>query len=199
MRYQGTKVIRREGADTRKRIREACRSDRSRLTEDARARRVALRDAIREERAALRGRCATRLAEARIATDRAIEEARKSAMHLDRLRLAARSPAQQAAAERARVRRAEQVRESDDEVRRNLSPDLAIVWSAVRGRIKPSKRRTRTEAFLEWVEEHQGDAARILDEHAAKRFEREETEEDYRARTSPRGARASLDDAEVPF
>ncbi len=198
MRYTGTKVIRRDGVATRKRIREACRSDRARLTEDARERRERLRDAIREERAALRGRCATRLAEARQETDRAIEEARKSAMHLDRLRKVARSPAQNAAAERARARRAETIRESDDDVRRQLSPELAIVWQSVRGRIKPSKRATRLERFLEWVEEHQGDAARILDEHAASRFG-EESEEDYRERTRPTRSTGTLADAEVPF
>lgn len=187
-RYTGTRVIRRDGAETRRRIRDACRTDRVRLTEDARARREALRDAIREERAALRGRCATRLAEARAATDRAIEEARASALHLDKLRRVTRSPAQQHAAERARARLAERIRERDDEVRRQLSPDLQIVWQAVRQRIKKSPRRTRLEAFLEWVEEHQGDAARILDEHASSRWG-EESEAQYRARTHPAAGR----------
>lgn len=198
MRYTGTKVIRREGAETRRRIRAACSADRKRLTEDAKKKREALRDAIREERAALRGRCAVRLDEARAATAKAIDEARSSAMHLDRLRRVTRTPAQLAAAERARLRLAERVRESDDDVRRNVSGDLAIVWERVKHRIRPSSRRTRTEAFLEWVQEHEAEAGRILDEHAAERFEREESEESYRERTAPRASRATSVEG-VPF
>lgn len=194
----GAAYLRREGAATRKRIRDACRQDRARLTEDARARREALRDAVREERAALRGRCALRLREARDATDRAIEDARKTAVQLDRLRQATRTPAQRAAAERARMRLAERIRESDDEVARNLSDELRPVWQKVRGRIKPSPRRTRTEAFLEWVEEHPGDAARIYDEHIARTMPREETESEYEARRR-RPRAVQLGEEEIPF
>lgn len=187
MRYTGTKVLRSEGAQTRRRIQAACRSDRERLSADAKDRRERLAQAIRDERAALRGRCATRLSEARQATDKAIEEARASAMHLAKLRKVSRSPAQNAAAERARARRAESILESDDAVRRNLSEDLAIVWDVKKRSIRPSTRRTRTEAFLEWVEEHPGEAARILDEHAAMRWQgREETEAEYLERTRPK-------------
>jgi len=62
----------------------------------------------------------------------------------------------------AKERRAE----SDDYVRGNLPPELLGVFEQVKGKIRDSARRTRTEAFLEWVEEHpdevialQGDAA----------------------------------------
>lgn len=209
MRYTGTKVLRSEGAATRRRIRDACRADRQRLTEDARKRREALSAAIKNERAALRGSCATKLEEARARTNAAIAEAQHTAMHLDRLRKVSRSPAQTAAAERARARRAENIRESDDEVRRNLSPELAIIWEKVKSRIRPSSRRTRTEAFIEWVEEHGSEAARILDEHAEMRFAREETEAEYLERTRPRPTRqrriANLDRQqelapdEIPF
>ncbi|HEX7235464.1 MAG TPA: hypothetical protein VF405_00805 [Gammaproteobacteria bacterium] len=50
--------------------------------------------------------------------------------------------------------RKERREESDDEVRRNLPPELLTVWERVRGAIRPSPRRTRTEAFLEWAEEN---------------------------------------------
>ncbi len=79
------KLARGEGARTKQSIRDDCKRERHRLTEDARARREALRTAIRNERDALRGSCSVRLADARAATDRAIEEARKSAMHLRQL------------------------------------------------------------------------------------------------------------------
>ncbi|HZJ70001.1 MAG TPA: hypothetical protein VFF36_03655, partial [Planctomycetota bacterium] len=50
--------------------------------------------------------------------------------------------------------RRERREESDDEVRRNLPPELLTVWERVRGAIRPGPRRTRTEAFLEWAEEN---------------------------------------------
>jgi hypothetical protein len=184
MKYTGTKLPRREGAALARRIREACKSDRQRLTEDARSRREALRAAIRGEREALRGRCSVRLREARETTDRAIEEARKSAMQLRQLRDAARSPAQRHAAERARHARAYQIRESDDEVRRNLSADLVPAWEARKSRTRGTQHMSRTEAFLEWVHNHPNDAARYYYEAAerAVRETPEETEADYLAR-----------------
>lgn len=193
----GTKELRRDGAADRRRIREACRADRTRLTEDARARREALRDAIREERAALRGRCSVRLREAREATDRAIEEARRSAMQLDRLRRAARTPAQTAAAERARFALATRIAESDDEVRRNISDELRPAWEKMKRRIKAGPRRTRTEAFLEWVHDHPNEAARFYRE-AVEVLPPEETEDQYRERTASRRL-APLDLEDVPF
>jgi hypothetical protein len=206
-RYTGAKVIRREGAATVRSIRASCREARQTLTADARARREALRDAIRGERAALRGSCSVKLDEARAKTARAIDEARSSAVELERLRRVTRTPAQQSAAERARLRGAERLRESDDEVRRNLGDELAIVWDRVKNRIKGTPRTSRTDVFLDWVHDHSGDAARIVNEHAEQRWrdEPEETEEQYKARqraerraSAPRRA-PMLEDMEIPF
>lgn len=176
----------REGRASRVSIRVQCKEARAKLTEDARARREALRDAIRGERAALRGRCAVRLEEARELTDRRIEEARKTAMHLDKLRAVTRSPAQQHAAERARLRRAEAIKESDDEVRRNLPPDLQAIWQRVKhtAGMRGGKRISRTERFLEWVHDNSATVQRMLEEDAerAMRSYREETEAEYNAR-----------------
>ncbi len=203
-RYTGPALARREGAATVRGIRATCREARQRLTADARARREALRDAIRGERVALRGSCSMRLDEARAATVRAIDEARSSAVELERLRKVTRTPAQQSAAERARLRGAERIRESDDEVRRNLGDDLAVVWDRVKNRIKATPRTTRTEVFLAWVHDHPGDAARIVNEAAEERWRStpDETEAEYRARTRPARkvsarARPAVDDADV--
>lgn len=54
--------------------------------------------------------------------------------------------------------------ESDSEVRNNIPHDLQPVWDRVKSKIKSSARRTRTEAFLEWVQEHSADVVAILDE-----------------------------------
>lgn len=201
------RVARSEGRAHRVAIRDQCRELRTKLSEDARRRRENLSQAIKHERLALRGTCSTRLADARAATDRAINEARKTAVDLHRLRMAARTPAQNAAAERARLRGATAIKESDDEVRRNLTPDLAIVWEHVKHKpgMRSSKRATRTERFLQWVHDHAGEAQRILIAHAESAHLEEESEDAYRRRKleekapRTRRARATADLSDVPF
>jgi hypothetical protein len=61
------------------------------------------------------------------------------------------------------VRRGDALQESDSEVRGNIPRDLLPVWLAVRSKIKSTPRRSRTETFLEWVQEHQAQVERILD------------------------------------
>lgn len=184
--YQGTRIVKREGKATRDSIRLACKVERARLVEDARARREALRDALRGEREALKGSCSVKLADARAATDRAIAEARKSAVHVDRLRKAARSPAQQHAAERARMALATRIAESDDEVRRSVADsELRRVWDRVKHLPRLRKlnvgRASRLERFLEWAHDNSAAVSRILAE-LDRPLAREETEREYRER-----------------
>jgi hypothetical protein len=61
-----------------------------------------------------------------------------------------------------RRRTAEYIAESDSVVANNLPADLLPVWRAVKSRIKGGARRSRTEAFLEWVQEHRGEVQRIV-------------------------------------
>lgn len=69
------------------------------------------------------------------------------------------------AANRDRKRQEKQIRkgrhealsQSDDTVRGNIPPELAPMWERVKGRIKGSDRRSRTEAFLQYAEEHPGE------------------------------------------
>jgi hypothetical protein len=44
--------------------------------------------------------------------------------------------------------------QSDDEVRQNIPPELAALFERVKRSIRGSERKTRTEAFLEYAEEH---------------------------------------------
>lgn len=203
--HGAVKLARTEGKATRTSIREACRRERHRLTEDARQRREALRDAIRNERHALRGSCSVRLADARAETDKRIQEARASAMHLAKLRDVARSPAQKHAAERARFALATRISESDDEVRRNLeSPELRRLWDRVKHLPKLRKLKsglaTRTERFLDWAHDNSATVARILAEEAPSRW-REETAEEYEERHGRRAVAPSrpLAENEIPF
>lgn len=73
---------------------------------------------------------------------------------------------------RARNARREREAESDDEVRRNLSPDLASVFNKVRRHIKGSERRSRTEAFLEWAEQNPDEIYAMQEQRAAREVER---------------------------
>lgn len=75
---------------------------------------------------------------------------------------------------KAGIRAAETRAESDDEVRRNLGDDreLVALWQQVKHKIKKGPRRSRTEAFFEYVEEH----PEALDELRARKereYERE--------------------------
>jgi hypothetical protein len=48
--------------------------------------------------------------------------------------------------------------ESDYEVEGNIDPDLVPIWRKVKNRIRTrTGRKTRTEAFLEWVGENQAE------------------------------------------
>ena len=44
--------------------------------------------------------------------------------------------------------------ESDEEVRNNIPPELVPTWEVEKRGIKGNPRKSRTEAFLEWVEQH---------------------------------------------
>lgn len=103
-----------------------------------------------------------------------------------------------------RARRAEAIHESDSEVANNLPEDLLPVWRAIKGQIRGTDRRSRTEAFLEWVQEHRGVVRNILDEQIDRDVaELVAHEAELRARVaSPRNYRrmsdAQLRD-DVPF
>ena len=104
----------------------------------------------KKDRARSKGQDRLQRAAAAIAAERA---------HQDQLRnWARRTPFQ-----RAPARRADAISESNSEVAHNLPHDLLPVWRAVQGRIRSTPRRSRTETFLEWVEEHRGEVRRIID------------------------------------
>jgi hypothetical protein len=61
-------------------------------------------------------------------------------------------------------RAAERKSESDDEVRSNIPEELVPLFNRVRRSIKPGLRKSRTEAFLEYVEEHPGEEYQGLED-----------------------------------
>jgi hypothetical protein len=56
--------------------------------------------------------------------------------------------------------------ESDDEVRANIPPEWAALFERVKGLIKGDTRRSRTEAFLQYAEEHPGELLASHDDAA---------------------------------
>ena len=101
---------------------------------------------------------------------------------------------------------------SEHEVLVNIPQELLPVWHKVKGRMTGDDWRSRTEAFLEWVQENQGEVYTILEadtEAYIKRMELEERElqkemlsSAYAKLTEPqlrRRSRRAVEYAEVPF
>ena len=148
--------------------RAVCRRARVEVQPKAKAIRARHLLAARDEVAALRAsaagvcRTAQHRAEARAASSRARAGAALDAAQRyqgELARAAKRPKADRAAVARAAVERAH---ESDDEVRNNLPDELHAVWEARASKTKPSERRTRTEAFLEWAHDHPADVQTLM-------------------------------------
>lgn len=137
--------------DLRKSVRNRCRTERRALTERAKAARVALREAVKQARKQNRSACARARREG---DERTLNQIERAIAALERERaeqLRLRIWEGKTPRVRADVRRAE----SDDEVRNNLDdPMLRGAFEAVKHKIKPGLRSTRTEAFLQWAHDH---------------------------------------------
>jgi hypothetical protein len=162
--------------------------------------------AVDSERSAARTACTTRQTRVRESgrgrmarAVAAMEHERKHQQHMRRFAKPASLKGRKASARRA----IEAITESDSEVRGNIPHELLPVWRAVKGKIKGTPRRSRTETFFEWVAEHEPQVRSILH----RQFERDvdemmEHEEELRSRVmSPTAYRAMSDRqlSEVPF
>jgi|SRR5581483_9338338 len=143
-----------------KAARDRCRADRRILREhlrDLRKRaREELRATIAREKREARETCAASLASARGIANR-IERARAELLAERQYRAEMRRLERGNVArkrEEKRASRAERARESDDEVRANIPPEYVELWERVKRGIRGSERQTRTEAFLQYAEEH---------------------------------------------
>lgn len=123
-------------------------------------------------RAETRARLAAELQEAEAALAQERTDQKRARLYAGRAKLK----------ERSRARGRERAEESDDEVRNNISPELVPVFERVKRGIRGSLRRTRTEAFLEWVHDHPNMVWEITNELEARELERLEREERKLAR-----------------
>lgn len=166
-------------------VRDQCRTARARL---------------KEARKKLRTRCDARAELARTAGDADIRESKRRLSEERSYQRALRGSEAAGARKRApRSTARERAQESDDEVRRDLPPELVPIFERLKRHVKGGPRKTRTEAFLEWVEDHTEEVARLqsdADELAVRRMvaEREKLERELYGRQPRRRAAG-----EAPF
>ena len=156
---------------------QRCRAARKSLAERQREERARLRARLNEEfateRKKLRQKCEARKVKIRAlakrAEDGALREWDEERRYQAQLRRAESTLKRKtAAAERrsAKDRRAE----SDDDVRADIPAELAGVFQRVRRSIRGTPHKSRTESFLQWVEENPDEVYSIQEAEAEKAF-----------------------------
>jgi len=184
---------RRSCAKARVKASVAARDFRSRELARINTQAAEIRNAARAQCQARRhriGQAGLRAIERKVKELRAEDELQRRLRHADRIVHRHRTS--------AKVRQ----QESDDAVRGNLPRELLPVFERVKRAIKGSARRTRTEEFLEWAQEHpedvleyQGDATDAEVKRLVREYEAAERQ--LRKATPRQKRRASGSD--VPF
>lgn len=206
------KELRRAKPVRMRRIRELCREGRARARERVKLlreeTRAALAERVRALREAERGSCETSKANARTELRSELSKALAEKASWGRYVKTTYGRKSRAGGITAARARRERMQESDDEVRRNLPPELVPVFERVKGQIKASPRRSRTEAFLHWVHDNQDDAHAIIYANADAELARYIAEQRrlerrlggrYRDDEDLAAALAELPHEEVPF
>ena len=88
---------------------------------------------------------------------------------------------------------------NNDEVRANIPPELAPLWERVKGSIRASSRRSRTEAFLQYVEENPRAAVEAVEETSERRLLELLAKRDSAERFAQRRRYTKAELADVPF
>lgn len=133
---------------------ERCRNERQALKARLKQKRVALlaqlREAEKQERLAARGSCS-------LDKQKATNEAREALERLKTERKERRSTIRllrRSTSKKSSTTAKEKRQESDDEVRSNIPADLLPLFEKIKGKIKGSEKKSRSEAFLEYAESH---------------------------------------------
>lgn len=161
---------------TRRRILAQCKRARARLKARAAAyraeRRAETNETIAGWRKDARDQCAERkaLTTALRAQVEAESAAQREALSAEAAELAVAKARRRAGRKPGRrpPKGIASIQESDELVEYDVPPELLSVWRATKSRIRGTDKKSRTEAFLEWVEENPEEATRIADEKAAK-------------------------------
>lgn len=185
------------------RARQTCAAARERVKGDVRAFRSAefkrIAEEVRRMRNAARAQCQARKHRIKGAGALAVER-RRGELAAERLQQRRIASADRRAS-RQRATYLERRQEDDDAVRSNLPRELVGVFNRVARAIKGSRHRSRTEAFLEWAQEHPEDVIAYqgddTDREVARLIAERERVERQLAKTKPKRRRAVGDD--VPF
>lgn len=188
-----------------KEAREQCRADRlalrDRLKDERRKLLEELKTNAKEARRAARETCALAKSEAHskahnAASAAAAKLAAERAYQADLKRIEQGNRAQRAAhLAKAKERRSE----SDDEVRSNIKPELVPLFDRVRRGIKASPRKSRTEAFLEYVEANPHEYLAAIEDGTERMIRELEEREAKTARLARKKRYTAAELAEVPF
>lgn len=156
-----------------------------------------------------RDKCLLRKKSIRDESNAAIEAAKREREEERRFRREIqRAEGRVHAREKGRTSALERRTESDDEVEHNIEPLLVPLWRRIKRSIAGNARKSRTEQFLQYVEEHahevyaDEDAARTIEDELASDYERHMAAEEREHRLRKTGGRGRHDDelAEaVPF
>ena len=158
-----------------------------------------IRVQCRLARQKLRAHCARRAETAKASGGRTIAARDREALEAretDRLLKSADSR-HRTGVIKARSSSKERRQESDDEVTSNLPASLVGVFTKIRRQVKGGPRTTRTEAFLQWVEENPGEVYAMRGEQAERDLARLIAEHDRALRLERRKGRLAAE--AVPF
>jgi hypothetical protein len=152
----------------RERTKDATRASYQRTVEKARAKRDEARSAARE-------RCDVGKRAVNAQHDPEIQKAAKDLEEERKFqkgtrRIGANNKNRERERKRVRGSAIAKMQEANEEVEQNLPPELVPVWRSVRGRIKAGPRRSRLEAFQEYIHEHPEVVAEVQERQAAKRL-----------------------------
>jgi hypothetical protein len=203
-------AVKHKRAEKVERIRNAraqCRHHRILLVKRAKERHRRLLEELRAttklERRAAKERCTTGKRSTR---ESALSDLEKAAHALAHERAYQRELRRIEANNRAshcsivRASRGEREEESAGEVEGNIPPEYVPLWRRVSKKIKGSSRRSRTEAFLAYAEEHPREIVEAQEDNVdatIRELESRARHHAKRARTSSKYTRAELD--AVPF
>jgi len=189
-------VVKRARRSTLGAAREKCAAVVAAVRQSSRERFDAAKGAARlvrdDARAAARGQCAGE----RVKLDRELRaeiEQGIARLESERKHQKQISVYERAGKSREKVKRTagESRQESDDAVRANIGADLVPVFDRVRGQIKASANRSRTEAFLDWMESDRSTADQIVADLAEKELSRLLKEHTAKERAQPTKRKAT--------
>lgn len=171
-------------------VRGMCRAQRAERTLLAQRMRAELRETIKGMRELDKGLCDAGKDRTRETAEKAIGGAKTEAAWVRENRRIVRGSKAKGSGRGSALKRAAELRaESDDEVRGNIARELVPVWEHRKRHTHATPRASRTEVFLEWVQENSAAVYEILDAENVRSLARLEREERALAREMARPAR----------